>query len=78
MHVAVGFLEFHQVAAADVAAVCASEETAQQVEREGVAVDFAAGGEEFLVVGFDFRRTGPVGAGVMEQCGTIPPVFCVD
>ena len=35
-----------------------------------MTVDFAAGGEEFLVVGFDFSRPGPVGTGVMEQRGT--------
>ncbi len=69
LFVAVGFLEFHQVAAADVAAVRAGEEAAQQVEREGVAVHFAAGCEEFGVVGFDFRRAGSFGAGVMEQRG---------
>ena len=46
-----------------------SGEAARQIQREGGAVHFAAGGEEFLVVGFDFRRAGPVGAGVMEQRG---------
>ena len=69
LFLAVGFLEFHQVTAADVAAVRTGEEAAQQVEGEGVAVHFAAGGEEFGVVGLDFRGAGPVGVGVMEQRG---------
>jgi len=66
---AVGFLELHQVAAANVAAVRAGEEAAQQEEREGVTVHFAAGGEKFRVVVLDFRRADSFGTGVMEQCG---------
>jgi hypothetical protein len=52
------------------ASIPASEEAPEQVEREGVAVHFPADGEEFLVVRLDFRRAGPFGASVMEQCGT--------
>lgn len=70
MYLAVGFLELHQVAAPDVAPVLAGEEAAQQVECEGVAVHFAAGGEEFGVVSHDFRRAGAFGTGMMEQRGT--------
>jgi hypothetical protein len=42
------------------------EEAAQQIEREGVAVHFAAGDEEFLVVRFNRRRTNLISTGVME------------
>src|SRR5437870_3426408 len=66
----IGFLKMRQTSAADVTAVRAREEAAQEVECEGMAVYFTAGGEEFGVVGHDFRRAGPFGTGVMQERGT--------
>ena len=40
-----------------------------EVEREGMAIYFAAGGEKFGVIGLDFCCAGTFGAGVMEQRG---------
>ena len=73
-------VEFPQDAAAeqellaDVAAVRAGAEAAQQVECEGVVVHFAAGGEEFGVI--EQRGAGFVGERVArgdeaEDCGDL-------
>jgi len=63
----VGFFELDEVALADVAGMCVVQPAAEQLQREGVALDLFHRGLEFPRRAFDVERGQQVRAGLRAQ-----------